>query len=62
MLEIEDNLKVASLVHAFRSEGHLSAKLDPLQRVTQGPWQAETRQPTSWYAALSHNSTSALVL
>ena len=48
MLDVEDNLKVASLVHAFRSEGHLAAKLDPLQRVAQGPWLAETRQPTSW--------------
>ena len=46
--EIEDTLKVASLIHSFRNDGHLAAALDPLQRVRQGPWLAESRQATTW--------------
>ena len=51
-LEIEDTLKVAALIHSFRNDGHLAAALDPLQRVRQGPWLAESRQATTWYARL----------
>lgn len=51
-LEIEDTLKVAALIHSFRNDGHLAAALDPLQRVRQGPWLTESRQATTWYAAL----------
>lgn len=47
-LEIEDTLKVASLIHSFRNDGHLAAALDPLQRVRQGPWLAESRRATTW--------------
>lgn len=51
-LEIEDTLKVAALIHSFRNDGHLAAALDPLQRVRQGSWLAESRQATTWYAGL----------
>jgi 2-oxoglutarate dehydrogenase E1 component len=34
-------LSVASLVNAFRSRGHLHARLDALQRVKRGPWLSE---------------------
>lgn len=47
-LEIEDTLKIASLVHSFRNDGHLAAALDPLRRVSQGPWHAESRRATTW--------------
>lgn len=33
--------QVAQLVHAFRARGHLLARLDPLQRPADGPWQSE---------------------
>ena len=49
-LEIEDTLKVASLIHSFRNDGHLAAALDPLQRVRQGSWLAESRRATTWSA------------
>lgn len=49
VLEIEDTLKVASLVHSFRNDGHLAAALDPLRRIQQGPWLAESRRATTWY-------------
>lgn len=49
VLEIEDSLRVASLVHSFRNDGHLAAALDPLRRVKQGPWLTESRHATTWY-------------
>ncbi|DBA67070.1 hypothetical protein WJX79_005030 [Trebouxia sp. C0005] len=48
VLEIEDSLRVASLVHSFRNDGHLAAALDPLRRVKQGPWLTESRKATTW--------------
>ncbi len=36
-----DVLSLAALVNAFRSRGHLYARLDPLRRVPRGPWLAE---------------------
>lgn len=52
-LDIEDTLKVAALIHSFRNDGHLAAALDPLHRVKQGPWLADSRQATTWYAILN---------
>ncbi|KAK9809577.1 hypothetical protein WJX73_003787 [Symbiochloris irregularis] len=38
ILHPTDSIKVAALVQLFRSRGHLSARLDPLERVAGGPW------------------------
>lgn len=54
--EIEDTLKVAALIHSFRNDGHLAAALDPLHRVGQGPWLAESRQATTWYAIHAYDT------
>jgi len=42
--EIQDALRVASLVGSFRSKGHLVALLDPLGRVERGPWLEEVNR------------------
>ena len=59
--EIEDTLKVAALIHSFRNDGHLAAALDPLHRVGQGPWLAESRQATTWYAMHAHGAVCSAV-
>ena len=40
-LEVEDAMKIASLIERFRHRGHLCANLDPLGRVQRGPWMSE---------------------
>ncbi|GMH36461.1 hypothetical protein BSKO_04329 [Bryopsis sp. KO-2023] len=36
--EVRDAAKVTALIAAFRTRGHLCARLDPLNRVQGGPW------------------------
>lgn len=36
--DLTDALKVAELIHRFKSRGHLVAQLDPLKRCAGGPW------------------------
>lgn len=36
--EVEAAVKVATLIERFRHRGHLCAQLDPLNRVSRGPW------------------------
>ena len=44
--EVEDAVKIASLIERFRHRGHLCANLDPLQRVLRGPWMSEAHSRT----------------
>lgn len=44
--EIEDAVKIASLIERFRHRGHLCANLDPLQRAQRGPWMSESQRHT----------------
>lgn len=48
--DIADTLKVAALAQLFRSRGHLVAQLDPLQRVSYGPWLGDIGIASPWYA------------
>lgn len=36
--EVEAAVKVATLIERFRHRGHFCAQLDPLNRVSRGPW------------------------
>ena len=45
--ELADTLCLLRLLQAFRSRGHLAAKLDPLQRQ-RGPWFREGQHVPSW--------------
>lgn len=48
-VEVEDAVKVTALVGAFRTRGHLCARLDPLGRVKRGPWLSEVSgSPNRW--------------
>ena len=50
--ELADTLKVAALVQRFRQRGHLVAQLDPLRRVTYGPWLGDIGKASPWYTLL----------
>lgn len=38
LVDVQDSLRLATLLRRFRSRGHLVAQLDPLRRTSAGPW------------------------
>ena len=43
-----DTIKIVGLIQQFRCKGHLTAQLDPLQRVEYGPWMADIGIQSPW--------------
>lgn len=64
--EVEDAVKIASLIERFRHRGHLCANLDPLGRVPRGPWMSEVpmkaaRYELSWISVGMWNFLTVLM-